>query len=128
MTIYLYPIDETSNSTDQEDWIEIDLLSWRSRDGDYPIGFTLLRRLEPNLKKPYLQELMFEGLYRGKAIKHVSIEVPNKNENSLELHVLEDVKVINYKIQPAHPDNKNSYEKIMLVAKKQTKSERKVID
>jgi len=122
MAIYLHPIDEAPSDINQDNWVEIDLVSWRSSDSDYPVGLTLLRRLDPDIKKPYLQELMFESLHKGLPIKHLSLEIPTGfGADDIELHVLKDVKVVSYNIYPHHPKNKQSYEKIVVMAKSQVK-------
>ncbi len=117
MAIYLHPIEETQSDIDQDNWVEIDMVTWRSIDSDYPIGITLLRRLAPNHKEPYLQELMFQGLYRGQPIKTLTLEIPyGPDNNDVDTHTLNDVKVLDYSIYPKHEHNKQSYEKIMLIA------------
>jgi len=120
MAIYLHPIDEQPSNVNQDKWVEIDLVSWRSSESDYPVGLTLLRRLDTGIKAPYLQELMFEGLHKGRPIKQLMLEIPTgPRDEDVELHQLSDVKVVNYQIHPQHPKNKQSYEKIVLVAKSQ---------
>lgn len=121
MSIYLHPIDEKPDDINQDKWVEIDLVSWKSGDKEYPTGVTLLRRLAFDVKQPYLQELMFKDLYKGLPIKQITIEIPrNLGEPTIDVHILKDVKVIHYVIHPPRDDHKKAYEKIILVAKSKT--------
>lgn len=120
MTIYLHAINEKHTNNHQDNWVEIDLATWKTPNRDSPIGLTLLRRLAPDQKQPYLQELMFQDLYKGLPIEQLKLEIPcGQNGNSIETHLLKDVKVINYALHHKHPQNKQAYEKIILTAKSQ---------
>ncbi len=122
MAIFLHPIDEKpSYETNQENWVEIDLASWSSNNGQYPVQLTLVRRLDDKHPQPYLQELMFSGLYNNVPIKQLTLEIPNApNSCEYEVYTLYDVKILNYAIYPAHPNNKKSYEKVIIAAKSKT--------
>jgi hypothetical protein len=121
MAIYLHPIDEKPDTINQEKWVEIDLVSWSSSDDEYPIGITLLRRLNIDLKQPYLQELMFAGLHKGLPIKQLVLEIPNSSKsNDSTIYTLNGVKVLKYSIFPPNSGNKQAYEKIVLHAKYKT--------
>ncbi len=121
MAIFLHPIDEKTYAVDQDNWVEIDLASWGSNNGEYPVELILVRRLEHDHQKPYLQELMFSGLYNGVPIKQLTLEIPNAtNSREYEIYTLYDVKILNYAIYPAHPNNKKSYEKVSIAAKSKT--------
>ena len=118
MPIYLHPLDEQPENPQENDWVEIDLVSWNTGDKEYPYGVTLLRRLIADVKQPYLQELMFEDLYRGVPVKHITLEVPEGLGSSLiQTHCFRGIKVIDYSIRPPHPNAKKPHEKITLLAK-----------
>jgi hypothetical protein len=121
MAIYLHPLDEKPNDINEDNWVEIDLVSWGSYDEEYPIQLTLVRRLNTSHQEPYLQELMFAGLYNNKPIKELTLEIPHST-NSLDykVYTLSGVKVLNYSIYPSHPQNKKNYEKVIIAAKSKT--------
>lgn len=116
MPIYLHPIDESPSQLDENRWVEIDLVSWKTGDKNYPYGITLLRRLNTDSKKPYLQELMFEDLYRGAPVKQLTLEVP-LGQKTIQTHRFNGIKVIDYSLKPPHPDTKKPHEKITIMAK-----------
>lgn len=123
MAIYLHPIDEKPQAIVPANWVEIDLVTWKNNDSAYPVGLTLLRRLDSEIKQPYLQELMFKSLYQGLPIKKLTLEIPHGlDDDSVCVHILENVKVTHYTIHPANNDNKKTYEKITLVAESQLKN------
>jgi hypothetical protein len=118
MAIYLHPIHEDPDLIEKDSWVEIDLVSWDENKKDAPIHLTLVRKLEKKDQKPYLQNLMFENLYKGIAIKELKLELPlSPQSDEFELQILEDIKVTNYSINPSHPNNKNTYEKVSITAK-----------
>ena len=118
MSILLKPLEQKGDDENGDKWIEMDMISIDKVSDEYPIRVTLLRRIESEIKQPYLQKLMFRSLYEGLPIKELRLEIPdNTNSETMTLQQFNDVKVISYKINPEHPSNKSTYEKITLAAK-----------
>ena len=118
MAIYLHPIDEQPDRIIEEDWVEIDLVSWDDRKSEFPIKLVLIRRLNDRHPTPYLQELMFEGLYRGRPIKELTLEIPQStNQLDYAVYKLRDVQVESYVIFPEHSHSSKAHEKVIVYAK-----------
>lgn len=117
MPIYLHPLDENPKQITPNNWIEIDLLSWEAEEENSPKNLSLIRRLDLESQQPYLQELMFVGLYDGQPINEIILEIPQiTNSPDHESYCLKEVKVVNYSIYPPHPNNKKAYEKLDIIA------------
>ena len=117
--IYLHPLDEKIDNIDQDQWVELDLVSWSDDSDKRPIQLSILRRLNKQHQEPYLQELMFAGLQENTIIKKLTLEIPHTvDSESYITYVLHGVKILNYSIYPCHPNNKQTYEKLIVSAEK----------
>lgn len=118
MAIYMHPIDQKPTQLEQDNWVEIDLISWNPNNSkkNGPTKITLIRRLDFKNKKPCLQKLMFTKLKR-RTIDELRLEIP-QSTNSLDYkeYVLRAVNVMDYLMCPVHDKSERYYEKLVITA------------